>query len=154
MLQLLLPRGDEPRGLLDALVALHVRLVQLIEPVLDHFQRAADLRDVVLRLLEIDGEVGAALAGSAVQRVHGVLHFLELRGLLRLELLPVGGARFLLGLEVLLEGVDARAHLLAFLLRRDARSGAERQRDRGEALHCPAPAVSSARRFVAQADSL
>src|SRR5207248_7567690 len=55
-------------------------------------------------------------------------------------------------LEVLLQRIDPRAHLLPFLARGDA-GGASRQAERQEPPHCAAPAVISARRFFAHADS-
>ena len=79
--------------------------------------------DVVLRLLQIDGQVGAALARCAGELVERVLQRLGPLGLLggQLVALHAGGVDFLFQLGAQVR--DILAHLLPFLRRRHARHG-------------------------------
>ena len=114
---------------------------------------AADLRQLVLCLFEIDAQIGAALARRAVERVERLLQLLQLLLLLLLHLLPVGRRGRALVLDRLLQRADAIAHVLAFLASGHASGAGGEGGEEGEPLHLPPSTEISTRRFFAQADS-
>src|SRR5258705_146240 len=129
VLLFLLLHRDEQVHPVQRLLVVRRGLLQRVQLVLDDLQLATERGEVVLVLLHVHRQVGAALARGARELVERVLQRLGAH----LVLLPIGGGGVGLLLDLGLQGGDVLPHLLALLGGGDAGGG--EQRDQQQSLH-------------------
>src|SRR6267378_867172 len=132
-LLLLLLLGHELVRGVQRLLLFRRRLFQGVQPVLDDLELAAKGGDVVLRLLHVDRQVRAALAGGARELVERLLQRFRALLLLGGQLLAFGRGGLDLLLQIGAQGRDVLPHLFALL--RGGHAGSAEKRDEKQSLH-------------------